>query len=233
MGSKSQKPNSVAANVMYSKYIAFAELCQHPYSASYFVGRCKSKACIIWVLRLRLWRHRLSRAAADQVVQPLSFTGTLFFANSGVQPVLKVIPLAVPAINLRPFVDVIGQNKVNEIDIKSLQPIAKFSEAVVESLSEDWGYRHLFATFHIEVPYTIDVEFRQWIHAHNFRVSLINRGLMVVGLLSGPLDLWLEFFQWAMVAELTPMFHAFVSALHAVFKEFPKFNNNALVRTNR
>lgn len=140
----------------------------------------------------------------------------------------KIVPVSVPTINLRPFVDIIGQNKVNEIDIKSLQPVAKFSEAVVQSLSEDWGYKHLFVTLHIEVPYPIDVEFRQWSHSNHFRVSYINKGLMIVGLLSGPLDLWLEFFSWTAVAELTPMFHTFVAELYKTFKEFPKFTNKAI-----
>ena len=144
----------------------------------------------------------------------------------------KIVPVIVPNINLRPFVDIIGQSKVNEIDMKSLQPVAKFSAVVDESLSEDWGYRHLFVTFHIEVPFSIDVEFRQWQHSNHFRITYIGKGLMVVGLLTGPLDLWLEFFKWAAVAELTPMFHAFVAALYPTFKEFPKFNN-ALVRTSR
>jgi hypothetical protein len=142
--------------------------------------------------------------------------------------VFKIVPIQLPTINLRPFVDIIGQNKVNEIDMKSLQPVAKFSAVVDESLSEDWGYRHLFVTFYLEIPLNLDIELRQWQYANNFRISFINKGFMAVGLLSGPLDLWLAFFQWSAVAELTPMFHALVAEFFKTFKEFPKFNYKAV-----
>lgn len=135
----------------------------------------------------------------------------------------KLIPITVPAIDLKQFNGVLDKNIVNEIDGNPrLSPLGKFAEAVNELLPGA-AYRHIYQAFYCELPLTAFVEISNY--RLGFHISGTYSGLMWVGIISGPFDLWKEFLVWATSPDQSEFVQHTGNALFNYFRQFPYFQD--------
>lgn len=119
-----------------------------------------------------------------------------------------------PSIDLKTFVELVGQDAVNEVDRKQIQPVAKFAELVDESLSEDIdAYAHLYLAFYIEMPAELEVEFRMYPYINLFRFTMRLEKFMSQGIMSGAFDQWMGFMKWASRRESSKYLRAYSNQL--------------------
>lgn len=138
----------------------------------------------------------------------------------------KLIPLLWPNnINLRPFVEILGQDRVNETDAKRIQPEAKFAELVDESLLPGWGLRHLFVSFYFEMPAITEAEMHQYALASMFRITSANTGMFMNGIITGPLDAWKDFIMWATREDASQYLRAYANKMYEFLRQFSSFRD--------
>jgi hypothetical protein len=103
-----------------------------------------------------------------------------------------------PQIDLSRFAKLV--KSVNEIDALRLPSHQKFGRAVEELFDEDQleqpGERHLCYGFHFELPFNLMLEVQNFKFYSYFRLTLIQQGMIVKGIITGPLDLWRQFCEW-------------------------------------
>lgn len=110
----------------------------------------------------------------------------------------KVILIAQPSIDLRPFVELVGQSVVNDIDSKRIQPVAKFAELVDDLLSDSVDpYAHLHATFYLEMPTELEYQFREYPFINAFRFTMNLSKMMSHGFMTASFDQWMAFIKWS------------------------------------
>jgi len=138
----------------------------------------------------------------------------------------KLNPITLPGIDLRAFVSLVGQDKVNEVDAnRTLPPLSKFAELVDSAFLEGYAYWHIYQAFYFEVPFVVESEIHQYQHASRFRLSCAGDSLLVKGLISGPYDLWKDFLVWATTEDRSQYMRNFANALFVYFRQFPYFQD--------
>ncbi len=111
---------------------------------------------------------------------------------------ITVVPINRIAIDLSPFNELIGKDKVNKIDSTSKQPINKFVDAVDEVLPDgEHAYRHIFQTFYVDVPLylvgLIDSFPQAQLMVKDYEVG----SMTAQGLITASHATWKDFLSWA------------------------------------
>ncbi len=134
-----------------------------------------------------------------------------------------LVPLLSPNIDLAAFRRIVPPALVNEVDAKLLPPAAKFAALVEASLQPDWAYWHLYEAFFFRMPAQTILEMDGFPHARMFRLTVQGDGLSAEGIVSGPLDLWKEFLQWAANPNNSEFMVVFAKALYGYFRKYDYF----------
>lgn len=137
----------------------------------------------------------------------------------------KLIPLLAPNINLRPLIEIVGQERVNEIDSKRVQPEVKFAELVDDALLPDFGLRHLFVSFYYEMPFVTESELRQFPANQLFVITSVETGMFVKGIITGSLPLWKEFILWATREDASQYLRAYANRMFDTLRQFSMFKD--------
>lgn len=107
----------------------------------------------------------------------------------------KFIQLSGPSLDLRSFVDIIGQDRVNEIDILKTDHVGKFSDMANDCFDNRYGigYDHLYLSFFFEVPLQLDGYLREYT---GLKVTGELTGMMSRGIMSASFVDWNRFLKW-------------------------------------
>lgn len=137
----------------------------------------------------------------------------------------QIIPLNGSIVNLHNFVQIVGKDKLNEIDGKAIPPAAKFADLVDISLYGEIklalkvGYDHIYQSFYFKLPAKVEMGFRQFAQYNQFNITCHYEGMLVEGIISGSLTLWNQFVNWLKQSEELTVFAT-------VFNLYFKFNLN-------
>lgn len=102
-----------------------------------------------------------------------------------------------PAIDLRAFVQVVGQDEVNRADVARVDVPAKFADLTSKCFDNRFqpGYEHLYLSFYFELPLMLDGMLREYIGLNLKHMAEYN-GMMSQGIVSGSFVDWRRFLEW-------------------------------------
>ncbi len=108
----------------------------------------------------------------------------------------KFVQIAGPQIDLRAFVEIVGQAKVTEVDSYRIEPVAKFADLTTECFDNRFhaGYEHLYLSFFYVLPLELDGHLRDYV---GMIVTGEPAGMTVRGIMSGSFVDWAHFLKWA------------------------------------
>lgn len=137
----------------------------------------------------------------------------------------KVVPVVIPNIDLRQFITLLSADAVNAVDVKLKGPTEKFSALADDLLYKGFGERHLHYTFYVELPVFWTTIMDSFPQSQMFRRTTITEGMMVHGLISGPLDVWRNLMLWILNDENGKSLRDFAKI---IMKTLPFQNDNEL-----
>lgn len=107
----------------------------------------------------------------------------------------KFVQISGPSLDLRAFVDLIGKDKVNEIDTQRVDHVAKFANLATECFDNRWAiaYEHLYISFFYELPIQLDGHLKEYV---GIKSSGEFTGMMSRGIMSGSFVDWSFFLKW-------------------------------------
>lgn len=99
---------------------------------------------------------------------------------------IVLVPISNVTSDLRPFVQIAGQEIVNKIDAEQRQPLGKWVEMVDELLDLGVGWGHVFQSFYFEAPVTLlsDLMF----FSKEIQISITRNQFMVKGILTASFE---------------------------------------------
>lgn len=107
----------------------------------------------------------------------------------------KFLQVSGPSFDLRAFVDLLGKDKVNEIDTHRIDAVGKFNELATECFDNRFGiaYEHLYLSFFYELPLQLEGHLKEYV---GVKVSGEFTGMMARGFMSGSFTDWRYFLIW-------------------------------------
>ncbi len=137
----------------------------------------------------------------------------------------RVVPVVLPQIDLRQFIGPLSADDVNAVDAKRIGPTEKFSALADELLFKGFAERHLNYTFYVELPVFWTTVMDGYCFNQMFRRTCIANGMMIHGLITGPLDIWRGLMLFIANDENGIILREFAKV---VMKTLPLSNDNSL-----
>ena len=143
---------------------------------------------------------------------------------------LQFVPVIAPAFDLRNFIDIIGQQSVNEADSRKADAVAKFEDVFSATFVDKVGfaYKHLHLTAFYELPIPFEGMLREFSDMH---ITCEYTGMMVRGYMTASFYNWRKFLEWASNEDRELSVRRFANWIHETcFSKFAFFSH--MPRTN-
>ena len=114
---------------------------------------------------------------------------------------MTIIPISFPGVDLTAFVPIFGQETVNGVDAKKVQPIAKFDELLRKLILAE-PTRHLYQAFYVVFPIQIENQFRNYKGYSKFEITVANEAFSFTGVMSASFETWKDFIKYLKADEL-------------------------------
>ncbi len=110
---------------------------------------------------------------------------------------MTIIPITFPGIDLKAFVEIFGQNVVNQIDVKKLSPTGKYEELLEKLIPQRMPQRHLYQSFYIVLPQTVETQFRNFKAYSKFEITVTSQNQFAFdAVMSGSFETWKDFISY-------------------------------------
>ncbi len=121
----------------------------------------------------------------------------------------------------------VGQNKVNEIELKHRQPLSKF-EALVDELLSTNAYEHITQTFYLKLPVINYPEFSSFA---GLTLSFDTENYFASGIVTASLATWKAFMVWASNSSSNTLV-VLSNMLYTLFSSNTYFQDLVVVQNN-